>query len=47
MIDMAKKNAELALEKELTEKQEADAKVVRLLSHMQEELGTSKPPQTH
>ena len=44
MIDMAKKNAELALEKELTEKQEADAKVVRLLSHMQEELGTSKPP---
>lgn len=44
MIDMAKKNAELALEKELTEKQEADARVVRLLSHMQEELGTSKPP---
>jgi len=44
MIDMAKKNAELALEKELTEKQEADAKVIRLLSHMQEELGTSKPP---
>lgn len=44
MIDMAKKNAELALEKELTEKQEADAKVVRLLSHMQEELSTSKPP---
>lgn len=44
MIDMAKKNAELALEKEITEKQEADAKVVRLLSHMQEELGTSKPP---
>ncbi len=44
MIDMAKKNAELALEKEITEKQEADAKVIRLLSHMQEELGTSKPP---
>lgn len=44
MIDMARKNAELALEKELTEKQEADAKVVRLLSHMQEELGTAKPP---
>lgn len=44
MIDMAKKNAELALEKEITEKQEADAKVVRLLSHMQEELGTAKPP---
>ena len=44
MIDMAKKNAELALEKEITEKQEADARVVRLLSHMQEELGTSKPP---
>lgn len=44
MIDMAKKNAETALEKELSEKQEQDAKVVRLLSNMQEELGTSKPP---
>jgi excinuclease ABC subunit C len=44
MIDMAKKNAETALEKELSEKQEQDAKVVRLMSNMQEELGTSKPP---
>jgi excinuclease ABC subunit C len=44
MIEMAKKNAELALEKEITEKQEADAKVVRLIAHLQEELGTVKPP---
>lgn len=44
LVDMARKNAQLALEKQLTDQAEEDSKVLRILSNLQEELKTSKLP---
>jgi excinuclease ABC subunit C len=44
MIDMARKNAELALEKETQAQTNEDAKVMRILTALKEELGITKLP---
>lgn len=44
LIEMALKNAQLALEKELSDQAEEDSKVLRILSNLQEELKTSRLP---
>ncbi len=44
MIEMAEKNAAAALEKDLREQLEDESKFARILSALQEELGTTKPP---
>jgi excinuclease ABC subunit C len=44
MIEMAQKNASLALEKELREQLEDETKFARLMTVLQEELSTAKAP---
>ncbi len=44
MVQMAQKNAELCLEKELHEQSAEDAKVVQMLTNLQEELSTKHLP---
>ncbi len=44
MVEMAKKNASLALETQLMEKHGASAKVMELLVKLQEDLELTKPP---
>lgn len=44
MIEMAEKNASVALEKELREQMEDESRFARILTTLQEELGTRKMP---
>ncbi|HEY9787088.1 MAG TPA: excinuclease ABC subunit UvrC [Candidatus Obscuribacterales bacterium] len=44
MVGMAKKNAQLALEKELQDESEADSRILRILSTLQAELETRNLP---